>query len=185
MPIPTFTENIPIGTQSLGNTVVAINNNFGNYNGLVGVNHGPPNATNQGKHLFVEMPVQGSAPTTLSGEGGLFTQTVSGNSELFYQRDGVATNYRMSGGLFSASGYAYIGTGILMQWAQVAATSGGVAVTFPIPFPTNVFSVVLGPLAGSPSSSTVATISSNPTLSGFAIKTSGASFGVYYIAIGN
>ncbi|HEY5236099.1 MAG TPA: hypothetical protein VIJ14_07975 [Rhabdochlamydiaceae bacterium] len=49
----TFTGNIPVATQSLGQTVVAVNNNFANYFNLLSVDHQGPNAANQGFHKQV------------------------------------------------------------------------------------------------------------------------------------
>jgi hypothetical protein len=180
MPIPTFTSNVPIGTQTLGQTVNAINNNFGNYNGLTAVNHGAPNSSNQGKHLFVEMPVQATPPTTLSGEGGLFTQTVGSPSasQLFYQKDGNATNFQMTGPMSAgSSGYTTLFGGLILQWAT--GTNGG-GNTFPIAFPNNCFSVV----TASQSSTVVGNANvSSVTKTGFIAAGQGASF--YYMAIGN
>jgi len=86
-----FTPNIPATGQTLGQTRDPIRNNFTNYFDVMSVNHVAPNASGQGKHNFVEMPVQGSNPSTLSGEGGLFTKALSGSSILYYQRDANTT----------------------------------------------------------------------------------------------
>lgn len=85
----TFTSGIPATGQSLGSSRSQVAGNFANYNTVMSVNHVAPNASGQGKHNFVEMPVQASIPSTLASEGGLFTQTGnSSNSILYFQRDG-------------------------------------------------------------------------------------------------
>ena len=86
-----FTPNIPDSGQTLGGSRSQISNNFANYYTVMSVNHVAPNASGQGKHAFVEMPVQSSVPATLAGEGGLFTQTLDGKSILYYQRDANTT----------------------------------------------------------------------------------------------
>jgi hypothetical protein len=96
MAIPTFTSSIPASGQTLGNSRAQVNNNFGNYAGLIGVNHYAPNDINQGKHKFATFPIQASAPSTASGEGCLFTLTsaVNSKSELYYRQDNITTvNY--------------------------------------------------------------------------------------------
>lgn len=183
MPIPTFTPNVPIGTQTLGQTVTAVNDNFGNYNGVTSVNHGAPNSSVQGKHTFVEMPVQSTPPTTLSGEGGLFTQSAGSpsQSEMFYQRDSNATNYQMTGPfLGSTSGYTTLFGGVIFQWAAGSMSTGGSANTFPLAFPNACFGVVAVPVAGSVQTVTVTSFSKT----GFAAFGSAAS-GIFYFAIGN
>jgi hypothetical protein len=91
-----FTPDMPFSGQSLGNSRLQVLNNFKNYYDTIALNHVAPNTSGQGKHTFVEMPVQGSTPSTLAGEGGLFTKALSSDptkSILYYQRDAnVATN---------------------------------------------------------------------------------------------
>ena len=90
----TFTPDMPFSGQSLGNSRTQVLNNFKNYYDVVSRNHVAPNASGQGKHTFVQMPVQSPVPSTLAGEGGLFTQSLSSDptkSILYYQRDANTT----------------------------------------------------------------------------------------------
>lgn len=71
MPINNFTPNMPAAGNSLGFTRPLVNANFANYRENLQVNHGDVNGTNFGKHLFLTLPKQGSAPTTLVDEGAM------------------------------------------------------------------------------------------------------------------
>lgn len=142
----TFTPNIPQTGQSLGETRDNIRNNFTNYNNVISVNHYAPNDGKQGKHKFVEMPVQASSPTTLANEGGLFTKTSSGNSELYYQRDAVATDIQMTKGtpvLSGASGSTFLPGGFILKWINVVINSNPQTLNFTTlgigSFPNNLF----------------------------------------------
>ena len=88
-----FTPLIPAAGQTLGSSRPQVQNNFTNYNDVVSVNHVAPNAPGQGKHKFLQMPVQASATTTASGEGGVYTKTTIGQSIPFYTKDNLAVQF--------------------------------------------------------------------------------------------
>lgn len=189
MVIPTFVPAIPVGTQTLGNTVVSVNNNFGNYNGLIAVNHFAPNSTNQGKHTWVELPVFGSIsvpgpfPITFSGEGGLFTETLSGSSELYYQRDGATgSNFQMTGPFVMNIGSPTNGSvvlygGLIMKWGKMTAAG---TITFASPFLNNCFGVTALSNAGSAVTIQISAV----TLTNFNAQ-AGVGNPSFYIALGN
>ena len=146
--------SLPNAGQSLGQTRDGIRGNFNNLTTTIGVNHALPGAANQGKHNFVEMPVQSAPPATLATEGGLFTQTTSGSSELYYQRDAVATNIQMTKGtpLLSSvstmkSGTTFLPGGFILKWINVVINANPTTVNFTTEgigaFPTNAFAAVV------------------------------------------
>jgi hypothetical protein len=102
MGIPTFTPNIPQALQSLGATQANINNNFGNYAGLIAVDHIGPNLSNQGQHGQVSLNTYGNFPYTIAGTQsfvGSYNASVAppvvasqsnvGGSQLVYQPSAV------------------------------------------------------------------------------------------------
>lgn len=46
------------------------------------------NIANDGKHKFLQMPEQATAPTTAANEGALYTKAVSGATQLFWREEG-------------------------------------------------------------------------------------------------
>jgi len=179
----TFTPGIPTSGQTLGGSRTQILNNFANYNTVMSVNHVAPNDSGQGKHAFVEMPVQSPDPATLAGEGGLFTKTASGSSEMFFLRDAVATAYQMTGPFFSGQGaLASGGTtmlfgGIILKWGLVSGAGAKLFVTeCGSAFPNNCFGVV----AMSQNGNSIGV--SSVTTTGFTLAGLG---NVFFIAMGN
>ncbi len=73
-----FTGGIPTSGQSLGVTRDPIRNNFSAINTTIAVNHVAMNLADQGKHKFLQMPIQVSGPATAAtGEGAIYTTEVS------------------------------------------------------------------------------------------------------------
>lgn len=182
----TFVPGIPASGQTLGNSRSQVQGNFANYNTVVSVNHVPPNASGQGKHAFVEMPVQSPDPATLAGEGGLFTKTTSGSSELYYLRDAVATIYQMTGPFFSGQGALTKGGttmlfgGIILKWGLVAGPGNiSFATECGSNFPNNCFGVFAQMQAGLANIAHVTDVATT----GFTL--SGGSVNTIFLALGN
>lgn len=90
-----FTPGIPNTGQSLGFTKDSVRNNFLNYFDTISVNHVAPNVAGAGKHKFMQMPVQGSAPSTAATEGAIYAKTILGQSVPFYRKDASTLDYPM------------------------------------------------------------------------------------------
>lgn len=125
-----FTPNIPQTGQSLGQTQAAIQNNFTNYNTVVSQDHQAPNNSGQGKHIKSTYMVQGSAPISLINEIIAYGATANGNSEIFINRDGVATQYQLTGpassldGALLRGGTTSILGGLMFKWAVISQALG-------------------------------------------------------------
>lgn len=87
MPANIFTPNMPLTPQSLGFTQPLVKDNFGNYQENMEINHLGVNSADFGKHKFLTMPQQGSAPVTGATEGGFYSAAVAGRSAMFFQRE--------------------------------------------------------------------------------------------------
>lgn len=177
-----FTPNIPVSGQTLGITRDPIRNNFLNYYNTMSTNHNAPDASGAGKHKFVEMPVQGTDPTTLAGEGGLFTKSLSSDptkSILYYQRD---ANTTINQPVMPMAICTFIlrntnGAATLVNAFNVTSvtrTSTGVyavslAITLPFTSGVTEYGVLYG-LQGAPSQNTTSFFTSSPTGSGFTIN---------------
>lgn len=188
---------VPNSGQSLGQTRDQIRNNLNELKSSLAVNHYDLDLSNVGKHMFMQMPVQGSLPATAMGEGELHTQTVSSLSQLFYSRDNVAgTLVQMTAGDTSQAsfrqpnpGWTFLPGGIIMQYGispVVNATTK--VITYPIPFTSQVFNIQATPQRQNSSpGSTYGWFVENNTLSltQFTIQDfSGHSYGYYWVAIG-
>lgn len=187
MPINTFTGNMPASGQSLGFTRPLVNANFGNYRENMEVNHHDVNSANFGKHDLIQIPtVQAASPGTAAGEIALYTKTVSGAPQLFFQLQNIApggTDIQLTNStvnLVATPGAVPLMGGMIMQWGNGSFANND-TVTFFTTF-TSVVSiqVTINDNVTSPN----AFVRSN-TQSDFVFGTSaGAAVKIYWLAIG-
>ncbi len=187
---------LPNSGQSLGVTRAPINTNFSLIQSVFDVNHVGFNNVGAGKHKFVVMPNQGSAPTTLAGEVALYTKQGSagvGTSALYMIRDGNAgTEVQLStsavgNAIAGNTGYTWLPGGLFLQWGQVAAPGSSGTVIFLTPFDVTPYNIQLT-LGRSNSSSTQAVyintaLTLNNTQFNYTITTND-SITLYWMAIG-
>ena len=69
----TYQPDIPKSGDTLGGTRAQINTNFQNLNTAFSANHSALTVSTVGKHIFMQMPEQASAPATAIDEGALYT----------------------------------------------------------------------------------------------------------------
>ncbi len=192
-----------------------IQSNFSTANTVMDINHYPfDNTTNsKGKHKFVAMPVLGSLPTTISGEGDIYTKT-SSVSQLFFTQDNSGNEYQLtrcipsSYTLFSnntnnynlvgtnfTGGWSFLPGGMLIQYGNYNRPAGIspsiITVVFPVAF-TNAatVNVIVTPICkagGTSATDTFSLIDGSITTTQFQwnAETSTSSYvGVTWIAIG-
>lgn len=187
----TFTPNIPGVNQSLGVSRPLIVGNFSAISTALAVNHVALNSSGAGKHKFVQMPVQGSAPAAAANEGVLYTKTQLAISNLFWKRDASATEIQLTNinPTNAANGCSFLPGGLLIQWGKATLNASGVAtVNFISSFSllgvnNNPWSVQVTIVTnfGTVRSVGVSSVSHNQfSISSFA----GASHDVYWVAIG-
>ena len=150
----TFNANIPNATDLLSQSQVTLKANNIALNTSFGRNHVPfSTATNNGKHTFIEMPVSAGIPAPgpglISGEGTLYTNTISSASELLYTPDasgniyqitntkvakyaqfGTMTNY--TGSIFG--GWTFLPGGLILNYGFLASPTSNQTITFARPY---------------------------------------------------
>lgn len=98
-----------------------------------------------GKHKFLQMPEQSSAPATAVNELGVYSKVANSISELFLRRESSGTEIQLTTGDVRANtrGYTFLPGGVLLQWGIITAPSNGGTVTFTddsgIDFPNNIW----------------------------------------------
>lgn len=100
MALPTYTPNVPQGSQQINNTQQPINTNFQDIYDLIAVNHVPFNtADDYGKHNFISYCFQDSDPSTGSAEMAVYSKIVndSNAAELFYRYPDNGTIVQLTG----------------------------------------------------------------------------------------
>lgn len=155
-------------------------------------NHVAFNDADEGKHKFLQMPVQASAPTTAASEGGLYVKDDgSGVAQLYFREESNGAERQISGGDVGTSGKIPLAGGLYLIWNIIAAPAvGNIAVTFPHGgFDTNCFNVTLQALRVDESSSfgnNIYVKDGTVTKTGFTlIRGAGTVPNIYYTALGN
>lgn len=125
-----YKNNIPQGSDVLSQSQDDILNNFAGIKTLVDVNHVTFDAADQGKHTFLELPVQSPVPTTGAGEVGLYcqTSTLSGNPELVFSHQSAGSTYEFTSAVKNETGYAILPSGIIMKWGSGTVNANTTAV---------------------------------------------------------
>ena len=102
------------------------------------------NGVDTGKHKFLQMPVQASAPTTNATEMGLYTKTSTRTlqPEMFVRRQTNGTEIEFTGCLAATNGWTILPSGILLKWGQQAIAATPQVITYPVAATIPVFSSV-------------------------------------------
>lgn len=115
-----FKPNIPQSSDLLSQSQDDILNNFSGIKTLIDVNHVTFDASGEGKHSFVQFPVQSPVPTTGAGEVGLYcqTSTLTGNPELVFSHESAGSTYEFTSAVKNEQGYAILPSGIIFKWGS-------------------------------------------------------------------
>jgi len=156
----TYTPNIPVTGDSLGGTRDRIRANFQEIATVEAVNHVAFNSAGEGKHKFLQMPEQPSAPTTAVDEGGFYSKvgTSPAETNLFFRGENSGFEYQMthvdssltasfstSAGV-NDSGWSFLPGGLLIQYGKrsIAAAGTATTITYPKAFTVAPYSITMG-----------------------------------------
>lgn len=128
-----YSPNIPQPSDIPSQSQDLILQNFQSIDNAFTKNHiALSDTANRGLHKFLTMPIQGAAPGSAAAQGVFYTKTVAGSSELFMERDGVATEIQLtSGGILAGSpGYTFLPGPQRMMWGTFNTTDGTHVITY-------------------------------------------------------
>lgn len=127
-----YTSNVPQATQKISQTQPLIQDNFMAIATAFNLNHGNFDDPNQGKHEFLQMPEQSSAPATAVNEMGLYTKesSLTSQSEMFIRKENNGQEIEFTSFLGAANGWTRLPSGILLKWGQGSGT-GNHSINFP------------------------------------------------------
>lgn len=145
-----YNRNIPDGPNDPSNDQPDMKENTNSIDDWTKVtqDHYGFNVPFGGYHRYIHQPPQ-TTPGNISGIGQTYTKTVGSDVQLFYE-SGTGVETQLTGpnaASATTNGYTWLPGGILLQWGRkTPIVSGGtVIVTYPIPFPNAIFSVVASP----------------------------------------
>lgn len=141
-----YNPAIPQPTDQISVSQTDILNNFMAIQTLIDVNHVDFANVNQGKHFFVEFPIQAIAPVTAAAEVGLYSQTSAFTLQpelVFSKQSGTGVYEFTSSGQLVNGGWARLPSGILYKWGTGGpGAAGAYVITFPVNASTPVFTAV-------------------------------------------
>lgn len=186
----TYQANIPQSTDLISVSQDDLLQNYQAIDAAWNINHVDFNLASQGKHKFVEMPVQGADPAGAAGEFTLFSKTnVAGNNEVFYKRNAEANSYQLSGPNpnRAAKGSTFLPGGLLLQWGLETTIANNQQYTFDKAFAAAPYSITLTGVRSNNQQRALWVSDGTVTTTAFRIKTdsTGAAMkGIYWMAIG-
>jgi len=147
-----YDSTIPQASDKIKDSQPQILANFSGIKTLVDINHVTFDDPNEGKHKYVSMPEQSSAPTVAANELALFSQegTYTSVSELAFRRESSGDVVEFTGAGKTNVGWTILPSGILIKWGRSSSSTGTTNITWPtgatIPVFSTVYTVVLTPL---------------------------------------
>lgn len=182
-----YTSNIPQPGDNPSQSQGQILDNFIQIATAFNLNHGLFNDAAEGKHRFMQMPEQSSAPTTGANEGALYTADSGTQPDLFYRNESNGSSQQITNTSPSLVGSNYAWTfsdGLALRFGTVAHSGTSTTVTFSTAFATAAYIVLITPIG---SAALISGYNAQGLgLSSFFLRSvgSGAGQNFYYLAIG-
>jgi hypothetical protein len=191
-----YTSNTPNSGDIIANTQPLILANFQYLQTSGSVDHNftaNTSTAKDGYHKVIHFVDQGSTnPGAISGVGQLFTKTVSGDQQLFYESGGGVIGQISGPYSLAANGFTILQGGVLLNWGiKTVATSGTrTTVSFNRNYSATPYSIQITSIdssgSSSPSENAVFVVSGSVTTSQFIVSnsSSGSVVQIYWQAIG-
>ncbi len=123
-----YNQNIPAASDRLSVSQADLQGNFQALKTLIDVNHGTFGASDEGKHKFLQLPEQGSAPTVAANEAGLYSAVGADSAvtELVFRRESNGTAIPFTEGSLGATqstGWCREPSGLIKKWGYVTGAA--------------------------------------------------------------
>lgn len=121
-----FNQDVPQPNDRIKDSQAAILANFRALKQLIDINHETFGSPNEGKHKRVDMP-RVAAPGSADDQVALYAKAgpISGSTEVFMQRDNVATELNWTEASAAQNGYSSLPSGLLMKWGSSTTDGDG------------------------------------------------------------
>lgn len=175
-----YNNGIPQASDDPSQSQSQILANFQSIATVVAVNHEAFNDADEGKHKFLQMPEQSTAPSTAGNEIGLYSKDTGSNPELFFRPESDGTEIQMTNGGFTAAqnGISFLPGGFKLIWGQTTGTTG--SKTFHTAFSTVLYNLQVSMIASGAAYGS----QKNQSITGFDWTVSGTPSAIQYFAIG-
>jgi len=184
----TYTSNIPQPTDNPSRSQDQILQNFQSISTAVAVNHVQFNDPDEGKHKFLQMPEESSAPATASNEGALYTKDSGSQPDLYWRNESSGSEQQMTNTVpvtVSPNRHWNFADGLKIRLGTVTHTGTSTPVVFSSPFLGDAYTVMLTPIGAA---ATVNAWNAQAlSVNGFTLASIGSGGGTlfYYMAFGS
>jgi len=178
-----YNPSIPNPPDAPSADVPIMQTNAAAISNLIVIDHVGFGRSQSGQHqqvTFAANNVPGSLPS--GAQGILYTNLVSSVAQLFFY-NGTTTSQLTTNitPIASSNGASYLPGGVIIQWGSGTASAGSRAITFPITFPSNLWSLTVSPNGNS----AVGIAWDSQSVNGFTAHTQNSNTFFNWIAIGN
>lgn len=180
----TFNTSIPAANNAPASDQPNMLTNNQSTSSLINIDHIGFNLNGGGIHRQVRMNAQ-SAPGVGDGSGVMYGNTLSGNTWPYWQNGAGSATLMAGPSSIAATGYTYLPGSVILQWGSIASTGKDTTVTFPLPFPSNIFSVTIARTQSSSSNTNYGVNTVSTSGFDFAADSSSAGITLYWMAVGN
>jgi hypothetical protein len=177
----TYNPSIPAAANNPSDDQEPMQTNYASIAGILNIDMVGFGDNNGGYHKQITYVDQGADPGSAASQYRTYSKLVGGSSELFAQKDAIATPIQLTSGVPVAapSGWTYLPGGLILQWGTVTIGGSSGTANFARAFPSFVYIITLGANVGA----TMWTSSSSLTSVTISRSGSGAS-SCQYMAIG-
>ncbi len=154
---------------------------------IIAIDHVGFGLADGGKHIHSTYTQLSSKPTISGTDTSVYAKLTGSLSQLYFE-DQNGVEHQLTGpASIAANGYTTTINGLIIQWGTASTPNGNTAISFPLVFPNNAFSVVITPqLTTSNVNDTDVYIRSAITTSGFTVRNpTGVTWTLNWMAIGN
>ena len=194
----TYNQNVPNPPNNPSTDVVPMQTNTNSAYNIWNKDHFGFNNNLGGWHNIIHIPVQTVDPapvTSPANAGQIYTKTIAGDTELFYESSGGVISQLTTANITptpGTNGYSYLPGGMIIQWGvfnTLFASSTG-TITFSaanIAFPNNCYNIqmTMKGTSGTANITQVTALSKTAFSWQFTGGASTSYTGFYWVAIGN
>lgn len=184
----TYNSGVPQPTDNPSSSQDQILQNFQSISTALAVNHVQFNDADQGKHKFLQMPEESSAPATASNEGAIYTKDSGSQPDLYWRNESSGTEQQMTNTVpvtVSPNRHWNFADGLQIRLGTVTHTGTSTSVVFSSPFAGAAYTVMLTPIGAA---ATVNAWNAQAlSVNGFTLASIGSGGGTlfYYMAFGS
>lgn len=128
-----YTRDIPFASHNPSSDQPTMQTNTNSIDSLIEEDHYSFNDNNGGYHKVIRLPPQVANPASIAGIGQVFTKTITGDEELFYE-SGLGVIVQLTNvdaaPVAAGAGRSFLPGGIVIEWGSGTTVGGALTQNF-------------------------------------------------------